>query len=103
MTLNPIGTCSLSLTEGGRLIRIVVQPRSKTAWGSARKKARVDCRFHDLLHTALPKMAEACPGAHHACTGGHKSRAMLERYSHIRMKAKREVVLRPSRKSRRPK
>lgn len=51
------------------------------------------CRFHDLRHTALTKMAEAgVPERVMMALAGHLSRAMLERYSHVRMKAKREAV-----------
>jgi len=65
----------------------------KTAWESVRKTAKVDCRFHDLRHTALTKMAEAnVPESTMMALAGHMSRAMLERYSHIRMAAKREAV-----------
>jgi integrase len=65
----------------------------KTAWGTVRKVARVKCRFHDLRHTTLTKMAEAgVPESTMLALAGHMSRAMLERYSHIRMKAKREAV-----------
>ena len=65
----------------------------KKAWGSVRKEAAVRCRFHDLRHTALTKMAEAgVPESVMMALAGHLSRAMLERYSHVRMKAKREAV-----------
>jgi integrase len=65
----------------------------KTAWGKIRKKAKVDCRLHDLRHTAATKMAEAgVPESTMLALMGHMSRAMLERYSHIRMNAKREAV-----------
>jgi len=65
----------------------------KTAWGSVRDEAGVKCRFHDLRHTALTKMAEAgVPESTMMALAGHLSRAMLERYSHVRMKAKREAV-----------
>ena len=65
----------------------------KTAWESVRKTAKVDCRFHDLRHTALTKMAEAnVPESTMMALAGHMSRAMLERYSHIRMSAKRDAV-----------
>jgi integrase len=65
----------------------------KTAWESVRKTAKVACRFHDLRHTALTKMAEAgVPESTMLALAGHMSRAMLERYSHIRMQAKREAV-----------
>jgi hypothetical protein len=53
----------------------------------------VACRFHDLRHTALTKMAEAgVPESTMLALAGHMSRAMMERYSHIRMAAKREAV-----------
>jgi integrase len=65
----------------------------KTSWESVRKKAGVDCRFHDLRHTALTKMAEAgVPESTMLALAGHMSRAMLERYSHIRMQTKRGAV-----------
>jgi integrase len=63
------------------------------AWGAVLKRARVSCRFHDLRHTVATKMAEAgVPESTMLSLLGHMSRAMLERYSHIRMKAKREAV-----------
>ncbi len=65
----------------------------KTVWGSIRDEAKVSCRMHDLRHTALTKMAEAgTPESTMLALAGHMSRAMLERYSHIRMAAKREAV-----------
>lgn len=65
----------------------------KTAWGSLRDAAGVDCRLHDLRHTAATKMAEAgVPESTMLALMGHMSRAMLERYSHIRMAAKRQAV-----------
>jgi integrase len=65
----------------------------KSAWQSVRKAADVDCRPHDLRHTAATKMAEtAVPEATMKALLGHMSRAMLERYSHIRNDAKRTVV-----------
>ena len=65
----------------------------KTAWNSIRKAAGVDCRWHDLRHTAATKMAEAgIPESTMLALMGHMSRKMLERYSHIRLKAKRDAV-----------
>jgi integrase len=50
-------------------------------------------RLHDLRHTAATKMAAAgVPESTMLAIMGHMSRAMLERYSHIRMAAKREAV-----------
>jgi len=55
--------------------------------------ASVSCRLHDLRHTAATKMAEAgIPESTMLALMGHMSRAMLERYRHIRMAAKREAV-----------
>ena len=46
-----------------------------------------------MRHTAATKMAEAgIPESTMLALMGHMSRAMLERYSHIRMTAKREAV-----------
>ncbi|MFN0166717.1 MAG: tyrosine-type recombinase/integrase [Bryobacteraceae bacterium] len=65
----------------------------KTSWTSIRTAAGVECRWHDLRHTACTKMAEAgVPESTMLSLMGHMSRAMLERYSHIRMAAKREAV-----------
>ena len=63
------------------------------AWDALRERAGVGCRLHDLRHTAATKMAEAgVPEGTMLALMGHMSRAMLERYSHIRMAAKREAV-----------
>jgi integrase len=63
------------------------------AWDALRKRANVNCRLHDLRHTAATKMAEAgVPESTMLALMGHMSRAMLERYSHIRMAAKRDAV-----------
>jgi len=65
----------------------------KTVWGTIREKAKVDCRIHDLRHTAATKLAEAgTPETTMLALMGHMSRKMLERYSHIRMAAKRTAV-----------
>lgn len=63
------------------------------AWDALRKRAGVNCRFHDLRHTVATKMAEGgVPESTMLALLGHMSRAMLERYSHIRMAAKRVAV-----------
>ncbi len=65
----------------------------KKGWENLRAKAGVSCRFHDLRHTVATKMAEAGVSESTMLSlMGHMSRAMLERYSHIRMTAKREAV-----------
>ena len=64
-----------------------------SSWDRVREAAGVECRLHDLRHTAATKMAEAgAPESTMKALLGHMSRAMLERYSHIRMAAKREAV-----------
>lgn len=64
-----------------------------SAWDTLRKAAEVECRLHDLRHTAATKMAEGgIPESTMLALMGHMSRAMLERYSHIRMRAKRQAV-----------
>ncbi len=63
------------------------------AWKALRKSAGVQCRLHDLRHTAATKTAEAgVPESTMLAIMGHMSRAMLERYSHIRMAAKRPAM-----------
>lgn len=51
------------------------------------------CRLHDLRHTFATGLAErGVSKATMLALMGHMSRAMLERYSHIRMAAKVEAV-----------
>jgi integrase len=65
----------------------------KSSWESVREDAGVECRFHDLRHTAYTKMVEAgVPEGIIMALMGHVSRAMVERYSHVRMDAMRKAV-----------
>ena len=65
----------------------------KRAWESVRKAANVECRFHDLRHTVYTTMAEAgVPESTMKAIMGHMSRAMLEKYSHIRNQAKVDAI-----------
>jgi len=67
--------------------------RWKVAWEAARKRAGVSCRFHDLRHTFISRLAESqASDSTVIALAGHVSRAMMERYSHIRMEAKRRAV-----------
>jgi len=67
--------------------------RWKVAWESARKAANVACRFHDLRHTFISRLAESqASDSTVMALAGHVSRSMMERYSHIRMEAKRKAV-----------
>ncbi len=65
----------------------------KTAWTKVRAKAGVKGRWHDNRHTLLTELAESGAGEEVimsiAC---HVSRAMLSRYSHVRMEAKRRAL-----------
>jgi hypothetical protein len=72
-------------------------------WDELRKDTGVSCRLHDLRHTFATHLAEnGVSESRMLALMGHMSRAMLERYSHIRMTAKRDavagVVLRPKAK-----
>jgi integrase len=65
----------------------------KRGWVTVRKQSGVSCRLHDLRHTFATGLAErGVPEATMLALMGHMSRAMLERYSHIRMAAKRSGV-----------
>jgi integrase len=71
----------------------VPMQRWKVGWESARKAAKVSCRFHDLRHTFISRLAESqASDSTVMALAGHVSRAMMERYSHIRMEAKRRAV-----------
>ena len=66
----------------------------RTAWRTLTKKAGLPgFRFHDLRHCAITSLAES--GAADStimAIAGHVSRKMLERYSHVRMEAKRTAM-----------
>jgi integrase len=65
----------------------------KSAWKQAKKVAKVECRWHDLRHTAVSRVAAG--GATDATLQaifGWMSPAMIERYSHVRNEAKRVAV-----------
>ena len=67
--------------------------RWKVGWESARKAGGVSCRFHDLRHTFISRLAESqASDSTVMALAGHVSGAMMERYSHIRMEAKRHAV-----------
>ena len=65
----------------------------KRSWQALRACAGLTCRLHDLRHTFATGLAES--GATEStmlALMGHVSRAMLERYSHIRIVAKHDAV-----------
>jgi integrase len=59
--------------------------RWKVGWESARRAAKVSCRFHDLRHTFISRLAESqASDSTVMALAGHVSRAMMEKYGHIR-------------------
>jgi integrase len=65
----------------------------KTAWIKVRQKAGVKGRWHDNRHTLDTELAESGAGDEVIMSiAGHVSRAMLSRYSHVRMEAKRRAL-----------
>jgi integrase len=58
-----------------------------------RDKANVVGRWHDNRHTLVTELAESGAGDEVIMSiAGHVSRAMLSRYSHVRMEAKRRAL-----------
>jgi integrase len=65
----------------------------KTAWSKIRKKSGMKGRWHDNRHTLVTELAESGAGDEVIMSiAGHVSRAMLSRYSHVRMEAKRRAL-----------
>lgn len=65
----------------------------KTAWDMVRSTAGVEGRWHDNRHTLITELAESGDGGEVIMSiAGHVSRAMLSRYSHVRMEAKRHAL-----------
>jgi integrase len=65
----------------------------KTAWTKVRENAGVKGRWHDNRHTLVTELAESGAGDEVIMSiAGHVSRAMLSRYSHVRMEAKRRAL-----------
>jgi integrase len=65
----------------------------KRSWAELRARIGLSCRLHDLRHTFATGLAErGVAESTMLALMGHMSRAMLERYSHIRMTAKRDAV-----------
>ena len=66
----------------------------KTAWTKVRDNAKVVGRWHDNRHTLVTELAESGAGDEVIMSiAGQISRAMLSRYSHVRMEAKRRAAL----------
>jgi integrase len=65
----------------------------KTSWTNVRDNAKVVGRWHDNRHTLVTELAESGAGDEVIMSiAGHVSRAMLSRYSHVRMEAKRRAL-----------
>lgn len=65
----------------------------RASWEMVRDAAGLSCRIHDLRHSACTKMAErGVTEFGMLAIMGHVSKSMLERYSHVRMEAKRAAV-----------
>ena len=66
----------------------------RTAWRTLTKEAGLPgFRFHDLRHCAITQLAEnGTSDSTIMAIAGHVSRRMLERYSHVRMEAKRTAM-----------
>jgi integrase len=85
-------------TFGGKVAPYQVFPDEpigswKGSWGRAKVAAKVECRWHDLRHTFVSRVAEsqASDGTIQALAGW-MSPKMIERYSHIRNEAKRNAI-----------
>jgi integrase len=66
----------------------------RKAWRNLTRKAGLGgLRFHDLRHHAITELAESGESEQTILAiAGHVDRRMLERYSHIRMEAKRKAL-----------
>ncbi len=66
----------------------------RRAWRALTEKAGLKgLRFHDLRHHAITELAEAgVPEQTIMSIAGHVSRRMLDRYSHVRIEAKRAAL-----------
>jgi integrase len=63
------------------------------AWGTAKEAADIECRWHDLRHSAASRIAaggatDQTPQA----LLGWMSPKTIEKYSHVRAEAKRKAV-----------
>ena len=82
----------------GTQIRYDVRPEVpmgswKISWKYALARAGVSCRWHDLRHTFVSRVAESqASDATIMALAGHLSVKMKEKYSHVRAEAKRQAV-----------
>ena len=80
--------------ENGRIDPTRAQKTWRSAWRSLRKAAGLPTlRFHDLRHHAITELAESqASELTIMAIAGHVSHRMLERYSHVRLEAKRRAL-----------
>jgi integrase len=66
----------------------------KKTWQRTRRLADLDYRWHDMRHTFITRLAENPNVSEETirALAGHVSRRMLERYSHIRTRAKQDAI-----------
>jgi integrase len=92
------GLAGAAGAENGKVIPYRTDPEKpigswKTAWTKARAEAKVSCRWHDMRHSFVSRLAEGqASDATIMALAGHLSRKMMERYSHTRAKAKRSAI-----------
>ena len=79
---------------GGALDPTIPTKKWDNAWRSLRGRASLpNLRFHDLRHTVVTELLEAGVPDHVVeSITGHVSRRMLEHYSHVRIKAKKDAL-----------
>lgn len=66
----------------------------KSAWYAALEAANIDFRWHDCRHTFVTRLAENPEISEETIKSlaGHVSKKMLERYSHIRRRARQAAI-----------
>lgn len=66
----------------------------KRAWTTARRAAKVNCRWHDLRHTSasIVSAAGATDSTMEELFGWERNSKMAKRYSHVREEAKRAAM-----------
>ncbi len=65
----------------------------KASWVTAKKAAGIECRWHDLRHSSISRIAEsAVSDSTIQAVAGWTSPKMLTRYSHVGNQAKRDAV-----------
>jgi integrase len=91
---------SIRMLKGGKqaVICAVVPRQQVQSWQRAWRKVLADAglkyRWHDLRHTFVTRLAENPNISEETIRSlaGHVSKEMLQRYSHIRVRAKREAI-----------